>query len=435
MANRIEKSFKVWNKTVTVIYELSFYSQRNYKMDFQDFLDYQTKKERVASADELDWKFYNVNVGEYIPYNDFANILSSALTQIFFQILRNDPSIMVSDEPNFRIYFIVAREPKRNWYFLENPGKDELTEDKYPGLLNEIESENSETAIYLVAGSFLLQAVVWPYKFRKRINYQYISRYLVHEFEHHKQTMSKFFSHYDKIEARLKERFKIKLPRLPRIINQRISYTFFTFQELLIEGLADFVTIGNRKSIDIHMDYIYQFRRNLDALATMDGHKKIEEFWIENLSYGTFAGGAYYCGKIMCFTIALAIAKKYNLSPFIYLENKEEFSLGELDKLMSRHKILYVQNPDSRILKMAYEQIRKTGYNYRKFILLYESSCRQLGIRKRNMVVWYGLFDDLKKEATKFYKRYPSENRYGIRKKIKSIIKSITRSQKDYQEL
>ena len=91
---------------------------------------------------------------------------------------------------------------------------------------------------------------------------------------------------------------------------------------------------------------------------------------------------------------------------------------------MSAQEVFYVDNPDYSVFKRAYEELVKYNYDYRKFIQLYEWACRELNIRKRNMVIWYGLFDDLKKKATKFYEKYSQERRAELYKKIKSIIRS-----------
>jgi len=194
-------------------------------------------------------------------------------------------------------------------------------------------------------------------------------------------------------------------------------------QGLLNEGIADFITIANRPKIDIHMDRIYKFKKDLDALTTMVGKNKIETFWVYNLSYGIFAGGAYYCGKIMCFTIELAFAKKIRRFPLIYVGNNT-YPLDMIDKIMSNEKVFYIGNPDHTVFKMAYEELTKNRYNYRKFIALYEWACRELGIRKRNMVMWYGFFDDLKKKATKFYEIYSKKQRAEAYKMIKKIVRS-----------
>ena len=91
MANRIEKSFSIGSKEITAVYELRFYSEKCYRLDFEDFLNYQTKKEKVQSKDELDWKFYDMRNSSYIKYLDFIDILINILTKVFFPDIKERP--------------------------------------------------------------------------------------------------------------------------------------------------------------------------------------------------------------------------------------------------------------------------------------------------------------------------------------------------------
>ena len=409
MGSTIEKSFTLNDRRVTVIYDLTFYSEKDYRLDFRDFLNYQTKKEKVSEPDEIDWKFLNIKNLNFISFADFLKIVSDLFSRVVFQVIKDNPTIMVSDQNEFKVKIILMRVPGRAWYMEEDP-KKELKSEKHAQFLQELESEEVEHADYLTAGILLIQTVVAPWFYKRRINSTYIYRLLAHELEHHKHFMVDFYKFEDEVSKRL----KIKVQKVP---NYRITYVFLTVHQLMNEGIADFVTITNRPKIDIHMEWIYKFRRDLDALTTMIGKNKIHKFWVENLAYGVFAGGAYYCGKIMCFTIALAFAKKMNKQPLIYLENNEEYPLEAINEIMRKHDTFHVGNINNVVFKRAYQEITKYKYNYKKFIALYEWACKELGIRKRNMVIWYGFFDDLKKKATKFYERFSKNQRAEMRKK------------------
>lgn len=420
MSNQIEKSFTVSGKRVTVIYDLTFYSEKEYRRDFRDFLNYQKRKEEFSESDEGDWKFYNLKQFKSIPFNDFLKIVSDLFSRVIYQVLKDNPTIMVSDQNEFKVKIILFRVPGREWYMEEHP-REELKGEQYSQFLEELESEEIEHADHLTAGSFLIQSIAAPWFYKKRIDYSYIYRFLFHELEHHKQRITDFYKFEDEVQKRLEARFKTKVPK---IMNYRITYLFLTMHGLLNEGHAEFVASTNQPKIDIHMDWIYKFRRDLDALTTMIGKNKIHEFWVENLAYGVFAGGAYYCGKIMCFTIELAFAKRMDKQPLIYLQNREEYPLEAIDNIISKQKVFYVGNPEYIVFKRTYDEIAKTNYDYRKFIALYEWACKELGLRKRNMIMWYGFYDDLKKKATKFYERYSKNKRAEMYKKIKSIIRT-----------
>ena len=51
MAKTLETSFSIGKKRVTVIIDLNFYSEKWYKKDFKDFMDYQTKKSEEVNVD------------------------------------------------------------------------------------------------------------------------------------------------------------------------------------------------------------------------------------------------------------------------------------------------------------------------------------------------------------------------------------------------
>lgn len=416
MDNTIKKLFTINRKNVTVIYDLTFYSEKDYKKDFKYFLNYQTRKVKFSVPDDAEWKFYKLKKYPYISYENFLKIISELVSKIVYQVLRVNPTIMVSDQNEFKVRFILFRVPDKAWMMEEDP-KKELKGEKALQFLEELEAEETEHADYVTAGSFLIQAIAAPWIYKKRIDYTYYYRYLAHELEHHKQTMANFYKFEDEVTKRL----KIKVQKVP---NYRITYVFLTMHQLLNEGIADFAMIANRPKMDIHMDWIYKFRKDLDSLTTMVGKNKVHKFWVENLAYDTMMGGAYYCGKIMCFTIELAFAKRMNKQPLIYLQNGEEFPLDAIDNVMSKQKVFYVGSPEYVIFKRAYDEITKYKYDYRKFMALYEWACKELDIRKRNMIMWYGFFDDLKKKATKFYEKYSKSKRAEIYKKIKSIART-----------
>ena len=110
--------------------------------------------------------------------------------------------------------------------------------------------------------------------------------------------------------------------------------------------------------------------------------------------------------------------------PLIYLEDGRQYPLEYIDTAMSTKDVFYVGNPDYSVFKKAYEEITKYKYNYKKFIALYEWACKEIGIRKRNMIMWYGFFDELKKEATKFYERIAEEDRAKIKKRLRNLTRN-----------
>lgn len=413
----IEKSFSVGGRKITVIYDFSFYTAEVYKKDFKDFLDYQDRRfKKAPEKDEFDWKFYNVKDKRFISFEEFVYAVTNFLTRVFERILGENSGIMVSDEPEFKLRIIVRRVPNRAWYIEENPNV-EMKEEEYEQFLNDIEAEEVEHHNYLVSGSFLIQSVAAPWHWLKKVDYTYLYRYFVHELEHHVQKMMKFYEFQEEVAKRLRTKVK-KAP------NYRATWLFLSAQALLNEGIADFKAIANRPTLDFHMDWIRKFRQDLDALTTMTGKNKIEEFWVDNIGYGVFAGGAYYCGKMMSFTIALAIAKKSGIPVRIVFRELSDIGIGQIDERLSGNTVLNVTVPPESVLELAYKTILETNYDYRKFIRLYESACHELGISQSNMVIWWELFDALKKKATRFYQSVAREKQAEVYEKVREIIQS-----------
>jgi len=191
--------------------------------------------------------------------------------------------------------------------------------------------------------------------------------------------------------------------------------------ELLEEGIADFATIANRPRMDIRMDAILQFREDLSTLVTIVGKRKAEDFYEKNLSHGILTKGSYYCGKIMCFAIELAIAKKRG-KPLLAYVGKEEYPLEDIDRFMGKYRSFEIENPPLEVFKEAYQMIALTRNKYRNFLRLYESACEELGITEKNMVISYATYNDIKKKATKFYEKYAKEEREKMYEKIKGLV-------------
>ncbi|HLD87463.1 MAG TPA: hypothetical protein VJB12_05370, partial [Candidatus Nanoarchaeia archaeon] len=302
MPQKIEKSFDVplgngRIKKVQLVYDLTFYSEKKYKKDFDDFVAYQTRKENIQSPGDQDLIYYRLKSYPYIPYEQFLTSVGELFSKIILQVLTDNPSIMVSDDEHFKVTLILYRVLGRDWYFDADPNG--TLKNKHPEFIRDLESETVENISYLVAGVYLINSIAAPWFYLKKIPSSFVYRYLMHEFEHHEQYMMDSFRLSEKIEERLKG-------RVGKYPNYRATFLFLAMYELLEEGTADFATIANRPRMDIRMDAILQFREDLNTLVTIVGKRKAEEFYEKNFSYGTLTKGSYYCGKVMCFTIELA---------------------------------------------------------------------------------------------------------------------------------
>ena len=437
MAKTLETSFSIGKKKVTVIFDLYFYSEKEYKKDFKDFMDYQLKRSKEDHSG-LDWKFYSLKAKDKpIGYPEFLISLASLFPKVVKELLRQRPDVMVSDEDGFKVRFILFRVSKRSWYFEGQP-EVEIEREKYNEWFNDVESDPVEQATYVTSGTFLIQSIVAPWIYRRKIDYTYLYRFLTHEFEHHRQKMLGWFVY----EEKLTEKLKREVPKVP---NYRLTYIYQTILNLIFEGTADFVTIANRPIIDIHMDWIRKFEKDLDLLTTMAGKKQVDDFWINNLSHGVFAGGSYYCGKIMCFIIELMFVKameenatlkkdllqKGTYKPVVIrLADQRELALKDLDNIMSNSDLIYVTNPPEEIHRMAYNEIKACGSDFRKFLALYEKACNALGLSRKNMIITQKKLDELVNKALLFYEQFSEAKRKEMYQKAESAIKAIQRGDK-----
>src|SRR3989344_4972672 len=186
MAKTLETSFSIGKKRVTVIIDLNFYSEKWYKKDFKDFMDFQTKKSEEDKSG-LDWKFWNIKAKDKpIKYQEFLATIQSLLPKLVKELLRQRPDIMVSDQNEFKVRFVLFRVSERGWYFESQP-EAEIEREKYNEWFNEIESDPIEQAAYLTCGTFFIQTIAAPWTYKRKIDYTYIYRMLIHELEHHQQ--------------------------------------------------------------------------------------------------------------------------------------------------------------------------------------------------------------------------------------------------------
>jgi len=172
MPQKIEKSFDVplgngRIKKVQIIYDLTFYSEKKYKKDFNDFVNYQTRKEKIQSPGDQDLIYYRLKSYPYIPYEQFLNSVSELFSKIILQVLTNNPSIMVSDDGHFKVTLILYRVLGRDWYFDADP--NDTLKDKHPEFIKNLEFETVENISYLVAGVYLINSIAAPWFYLKRI--------------------------------------------------------------------------------------------------------------------------------------------------------------------------------------------------------------------------------------------------------------------------
>ncbi|MFH0868089.1 MAG: hypothetical protein V1831_02145 [Candidatus Woesearchaeota archaeon] len=377
--------FVIHGKKVKIVYNFDEYSERKYKNDFEELVTYQTKKEIIDKEKNpraLDLKFLNIKGFKYIPYDYFQKTVINFLTRVICQILNEFPNIITSKE--FEIQIKIARVKQREYYGAYDPDVSDV-----------------EHAYTEFSGLWLLNTLVMPWVHFKRIDYPILYNFLVHELHHHVDYINKAFIYEEKLE----DKWKLKAKQ---ISNYSLVFLLSTLLELRVEGFAEFAKKRNFPKFDIHTDMIYEFRKNLAKLITIRKKREAEDFFNKKLSTESYL--TYYCGRLMCYFIALFLTKRTINKPVIGVNNKT-FPLEELDKIMSKHKYFLIQGVPTDIFVKTCELVSTMGPI--EFLNMYNNACDNLGISYRNRVLWWVLFVKLKKATTYIHEK----------ERIKKLIK------------
>lgn len=383
----METTYTIHGRKVKLVFNFDEYSKRLYRNDFEDFLEYQTKREEFLQPRDTDLKFLNIKELKNIPYKGLAQYLEtrypydffqktvlSFLTRVVYQTLTEFPKIITSED--FEVQIKISRITQRAYY----GGYDE-------------EISDVEHAYTEFSGLWLLNTIVMPWAHYKRIDYPVVYNFLLHELTHHIDNIHGKFVYEQKLNSKWKMKAK-------KISNYSLIFLISAMLELRIEGFADFAKKRNFPRFDIDISKIREFKRNLTKLISIRQKEAAEEFFTKKLSLESYL--TYYCGSLMCYFIALSLAKQSLNEPIIVL-GSEKFPLEYLNKLMNKGKRFFIQNLPTSVFDSAYEMISSMGPV--KFLHTYAYACNHLGISKKNRVLWRQLFAEYMKAAEKVYEK------------------------------
>ncbi len=370
------------------------YSERDYKNDFQEFVDYQKKLSLTGEKGETDFRFWENKISlttdvdkkdfkfweikEFVPPFDFFKKKSvDYLGKAVASILRANPKIIVSDELNLEIKVIRIKERS---YYIES--HDDLMTPEY--------------ACYSGAGIWFMQAIAAPLFYFNRVDFSYITRFFLHELQHFADNMKGYLQFDSKYADKIKRFSKKKSAYC-------LNYLYTTIFNLREEGYPDFVMRKEVGKMEINMEGVREYNRNLELLIKLRLKKDAEELFEKKIGWENMtASGEYACGRVMCLTIAMYVAK-IKLKPCKISVGKEVFSghdFPELDKIMSTNKIIYVSDFSNDVLQNAAALIEPSlGFH---FIKLYEEACNYLGISEKNRVMTRDRFVFLQRKAMDF---------------------------------
>ena len=369
-------------KRVGCIIDFSEYTEAHYKKDFAEFVDYQVNK-RVSGPEDTDLKFYNLKSYPYIPFDLFKQYCIKFFSKSLFFLLGQYPQFIVSEE--LVIWIKMKRVPNRSYYF--------DSDDNGSG-------END--AIYTGAGIWFIQTIAAPFHYFRKIDYSLIARYFAHELTHYYDNMRGNLLFEKKYERRIKVFSKKKSAYC-------LNYLYNSRFNLREEGFAEFNTRINSPSIDINMEGVKQYNKNMEDLCELRLKEQAENFYIKRIGWENLTpSGEYSNGKYMCLTIALFVAKMKNKGYTIKANNRIFFGNAEnLNKILSSSKVVYISDLPQDVFQESIKLIGQTAQYY--FLKLYEKACDALGISEQNRIMTSNRFRLLCEKAIETAKRERKE--------------------------
>lgn len=375
-------------KPVRCIFIFDYYSEKKYKQDFEEFVDFQ--KNRKPRHDMVDFHLYNVQNFEYISYENFKKYTSELFSKSLFYLIKQNPSFIISNELNVQLLF----KRIKGWSYSFETSPDELED-----------FENDENACFTCAGIWYINNIVAPFVYLKKYEYSLVIRFFLHELTHFVDIRQDNM-HWDEASDYGKK-YQGKIKKIVgRISAYSINYLYNSLFNLREEGLAEFVGRTNSSKINIDFKGLEEYNSNLEKLKCFKFKKDAEPFYYSNISHGNLGpGGEYAIGRNMCMTIAMALTKENKIPYNIIVDKKTYFGYSyiNLNEWISKEKKITIVDLKKEMIDLAIEKIKPVYHYY--FVSLYEKACDILEIKEENRFItkrrFYKLIFEAKKEYNK----------------------------------
>lgn len=384
--DKLEEVTEINGKTVRCTLIFDSYSERSYKKDFNDFIEYQKRISLTGEKGEIIHPFYNLKEFSFIPYGIFQEYSVKFFSRVAFSLLKDNPDFILSDELNIQIKFIRVKD----WsYSFE-------TDD---------EAFDPENACFHAAGTWFIQYIVAPFFYFKHIEFGAITGLLKHELTHYVDIVKGYLS-WD-INANYENKIKVRARKRSAYCLNYLYNSMFNLRE---EGLADFYQRKDSPKIDIKMEGIREYNRNMEILTNLRLKKDAERFYQKKVGWDNLTpSGEYTVGRNMCLFIVMYTAKMLK-KPYTILVGKDTFygyEFENLDNLLSTNKLIYISNLSKDVIDEAIKLIRPTAHYY--FLKLYEQACDGLDISDDNRAMTQRRFYKLTRAAIANTKAQKSE--------------------------
>lgn len=377
----------------------TFCNKSTYDYEFKEWTDFQDKMfaEREKTQKVEGFKIYNkIKTKRYIGYREFTKICVPFFSRTLFEVFKDNPDLFL-DREETTLHIKIERAER--WEYDEAAKKYTFI-GAFPysnpeSFVNKAIKEGLlDLDHYYIAFSifYVLQSIVAPYLFLKRVNYIFLYKYLAHELEHYKTFAEKYYHP----EFMLKERIGLHMARKS---DYSLTFLYTCLCDLRNEGLADFRKKRDTTRILIVPKIIKNFRNLVKKIPIIKKKKDLEEYYEKEIYAGSMEG-VYYCGYIMCFFIAYSLDTK---TPRILFKSGFETEIRQLPKVFNTERKFFISPPSKKAYGEAYLIISKAPPI--QFLELYEKACIKLGLSFDSMVLTTKLFRELWEKAEYIFQR------------------------------
>ncbi|MBI2573250.1 hypothetical protein HYV86_05295 [Candidatus Woesearchaeota archaeon] len=384
-------------KNVTITFIFKKYKAHHLTADLEELKVLQQKQgaQRIGKVlnnalekEELDLRWLNVKNWVPIPYQNFIEHVTSFFPKVLFNIIEQNPYFIVGEQlvMEFRIIHIKDRG-----YYHEHKVAEKKSD----------EGSDIEHALFDISGLWLLQTIAAPWFYLKKIDFEYIYRYYLHELTHH-------YDFSNQQVARIQAAQKAKEPKIlgPKLLYGQaefvkkytryctvpaVPFIYQSIFNLRIEGIADFNVRRVSGTFNIERSALKEYNENLINLTLKTKVQDAESFYGDKVAYNLTAGGELTSGRQMCLCIMLAIARitniPYKLQVVMWTRKRpyENANKANWNELLSTYKTIYVTNVSTQLIDTAIAKIQ--SLTPEGFIEEYEKACQVLGITKEEYKV------------------------------------------------
>lgn len=339
------------------------------------------------------------NMGKPYPsFEFFEEVLKKELREIFHKALEAVPHVIYGDPFQLRIAIHDAGERVNGKY----------KRDQYH---SSHDDENSRLSLCLIElnGKTLADLFVIPKWFNKDF---YLAQNKMREtidiiglLQYQASIIKR--RNAVRLRNKVKRRYGIKDEKLDRLEYPGLIPFFEFLSDLAIEGLAEFKR-RIEQPVKIELARKERVMKNLNEMVELmvkpNTLKEIDRLYEEEY-YNLEDSDIEFVGRWMCFFIALAIAKNRGYKvEFLKVKtnlSRIEYYFKDLRGLYSSY--IEIQPLPLDISEDAYRKMHSTKpeNHHARFIHVFESACKELGIPKRFIVISNEEYVDLKKRAVR----------------------------------